>query len=254
MRVSRSGRLMSTTTPWPKRERRRSSSASSSRGGRSDVMHDLLAGLVERVERVEELDLRLLLLGQELHVVDEQDVVLAVRLLEALDAALVGDGVDEVVGEALDRDVLDLQLGVVVQHGVGDGLDEVGLAEAGVGVDEHRVVGGGRRLGDAARHGRGVLVVRAGDEAVEDVAGVEVRGGAARARGARGWGLPPRRLGRRRGVGSGGWHLRLRQLGGALVDDDAHVDGVAEHLAERLGHARRGASRSSRGRSRWARR
>ena len=38
MRVSRSGRLMSTTTPCPKRERRRSSSASSSRGGRSEVM------------------------------------------------------------------------------------------------------------------------------------------------------------------------------------------------------------------------
>ena len=36
---------------------------------------DLLAGLVERVERVEELDLGLLLLGEELDVVDEQDVV-----------------------------------------------------------------------------------------------------------------------------------------------------------------------------------
>ena len=32
--------------------------------------HDLLAGLVERVERVEELDLRALLAGQELDVVD----------------------------------------------------------------------------------------------------------------------------------------------------------------------------------------
>ena len=137
-------------------------------------MHDLPAGLVQGVERVEELHLRLLLLGQELDVVDEQHVVLAVGLLEALDAALVGDGVDEVVGEALDGDVLDLQVGVVVQHGVGDGLDEVRLAEAGVGVDEHGVVGVGGRLGDAARDRRGVLVVRAGDEAVEDVARVEV--------------------------------------------------------------------------------
>ena len=65
--------------------------------------HDLLAGLVERVERVEELDLRLLLLDEELDVVDEQHVVLAVGLLEAVDAALVGDRVDEVVGEALAR-------------------------------------------------------------------------------------------------------------------------------------------------------
>ena len=60
---------------------------------------------------------------------------------------------------------------------MGDGLDEVGLAEARVGVDEDRVVGGGRRLGDALRHGRRVLVVRAGDEAVEHVARVEVAGG-----------------------------------------------------------------------------
>ena len=41
--------------------------------------HDLPAGAVEVVERVEELGLRLLALGQELDVVDEQDVDLAVR-------------------------------------------------------------------------------------------------------------------------------------------------------------------------------
>ncbi len=53
--------------------------------------HDLLAGFVERVERVEELHLRPLLPDEELHVVDEQHVVGAVGLLEALDAVLVGD-------------------------------------------------------------------------------------------------------------------------------------------------------------------
>jgi hypothetical protein len=57
---------------------------------------------------VEELDLRLLLVGEELDVVDDEDVVVAVRLLEPLDAALVGDGVDEVVGEALTGDVADV--------------------------------------------------------------------------------------------------------------------------------------------------
>ena len=138
---------------------------------------DLLAGLVEGVEGVEELHLGLLLLHEELHVVDEEHVVLAVGLLEALDAVLVGDRVDEVVGEALDGDVLDLHLRVLLERGVGDRLDEVGLAEPGVGVHEDGVVRGGRRLRHAVRHGRRVLVVRARDEAVEHVPRVQVAGG-----------------------------------------------------------------------------
>ena len=199
--------------------------------------HDLLAGLVQRVERVEELDLRLLLLGEELHVVDDQHVVVAVGLLEALDAALVGDRVDEVVGEALAGDVPDLELGVLLERRVGDRLGEVGLAEAGVGVDEHRVVGGRRRLGDAAGDGRRVLVVGAGDEAVEDVARVEVAGGLGRGSAAAAC---------RRSGGRGACSARLRarrppapaplgQRRRARVDDDADLDGVAEDLLERLG-------------------
>src|SRR6478672_2576243 len=56
---------------------------------------DLPAGLVERVEGVEELLLDSLLVLEELHVVDQQDVVGAVALLEPLDA-LVAEAVDEV--------------------------------------------------------------------------------------------------------------------------------------------------------------
>ena len=45
--------------------------------------HDLLVGVVQRVERVEELFLGLLLVFQELDVVDEQDVDVAVAPAEA---------------------------------------------------------------------------------------------------------------------------------------------------------------------------
>ena len=218
---------------------------------------DLLAGLVERVERVEELDLGLLLLGEELHVVDDEDVVVAVGLLEALDAALVGDRVDEVVGEALAGDVADLELRVLFERRVRDRLREVRLAEAGVGVDEHRVVGGGRRLGDAARHGGRVLVVGPGDEAVEDVARVEVAGGlgaaAACRRGRSSWAAagPARRASRRRGSGAGARSQRR----GARVDDDLDLDRGRRGLPRAPRRpGRRAAARSTRGRSRWARR
>ena len=48
---------------------------------------ELAAGLVERVERVEELLLGLDLGGEELDVVDEQDVAAAEAALEAVDRA-----------------------------------------------------------------------------------------------------------------------------------------------------------------------
>ena len=61
----------------------------------------LALGVVQGVEGVEELLNRRLLVLEELDVVDEEDVVLAVAALEAGDAARVADGVDEVVGEFL---------------------------------------------------------------------------------------------------------------------------------------------------------
>ncbi|CAB4910451.1 unannotated protein [freshwater metagenome] len=52
-------------------------------------------------------------------------------------------------------------------------MQQVGLAQPGVAVDEQRVVGPGRRLGDRDGRGVGEPVAVADDEAVEDVLGVE---------------------------------------------------------------------------------
>ena len=84
--------------------------------------------------------------------------------------------VDEVVGELLDGHVAHLEARVGGRDLVRDGVHEVGLAETRVGVDEDRVVGGRRGLGDAARDGRRIFVVRADDPAVEGVARVESGG------------------------------------------------------------------------------
>ena len=56
-----------------------------------------------------------------------------------------------------------------------DGVQEVGLAEAGVAVDEERVVGLGRCLGHGDRRGVGESVGSADDEVVEAVLRVEPR-------------------------------------------------------------------------------
>ena len=84
-----------------------------SRGEAVGGQHELGAGLVQRVEGVEELLLGLGLALQELDVVDEQDVDAAVGGLERLHAAAL-ERADEVVGEGLDGRVAGGQAGAVL--------------------------------------------------------------------------------------------------------------------------------------------
>ena len=97
--------------------------------------HDLLAGAVEVVVGVEELLLEPLFVLHELHVVDEQDVALPVAPLEG-DGGGHPQGVDEVVHEGLGGDVQDAAGREVLLDVVADGVEEVGLAQARVAVDE----------------------------------------------------------------------------------------------------------------------
>ena len=127
---------------------------------------------MQGVEGVEELLLETLLVLHELHVVDEQDIAVAVSPLE--DRHRVGaDGVDELVHERLRRHVPHAHAGVVLSDVVGDGVQEVGLAQPGCAVDEQRVVGLGRRLGDRQGGGVGEAVGRADHEGLKGVAGVD---------------------------------------------------------------------------------
>ena len=85
------------------------------------------------------LEGRLLAL-EELDVVDQEDVDLAVAALEALHAAVVLVAVahagDEVGDEDLGVDVLDADPRVEGLGVVADGVQEVRLAQAGAAVDE----------------------------------------------------------------------------------------------------------------------
>ena len=80
---------------------------------------------------------------------------------------------DELVGEALRGRVVDRQLGAPLVQVVGDRAEQVGLAEARGAVEEERVVGLARRLGDGQRGAVGEAVPRPDHEALEGVGGVQ---------------------------------------------------------------------------------
>ncbi len=121
---------------------------------------------------MEELLLGLGLAGEELDVVDQQHVGVAVGVLEAVDRAGAERG-DEVVGERLGGRVADGGAAAEGEHVVADRVQEVGLAEPRRGVEEERVVGLARKLGDGEGGRVGEAVAVADDELLEAVAGVE---------------------------------------------------------------------------------
>ena len=96
---------------------------------------------------MKELVLQAFSLLEELNVVDQQGVDLAVSALKR-GVRLVADGIDELVEERLAGDVADVVVLIVVVDVVPDGVQQVGLAEADRAVDEQRVVGPARCLGD----------------------------------------------------------------------------------------------------------
>ena len=134
---------------------------------------------------MEELLEGLLLALEELHVVDQQHVDVPVAALEGV-AGVGVHGVDELVEEGLGGDVTHPVGRVVVVHVAGDGLEQVGLAQAGVAVDEQGVPAPGRHLGHGLGGGVGEAVGPTDHEVLEGVAGVEldVAGGWGRVAGA----------------------------------------------------------------------
>ncbi len=137
---------------------------------------DLLRGALEVVVGVEELLLEALFALHELDVVDQQDVAVAVAALEG-QGGRGAQGVDEVVHEGLGGDVEDLAAGVVLGDVVPDGVEEVGLAEPRVAVDEQGVVGPAGRLRHGLGGGVGQPVRGGGHEGLEGELGVELDGG-----------------------------------------------------------------------------
>ena len=134
---------------------------------------DLLARLVEGVERVEELFLRLRLAREEVDVVDEEQVALLAVARAEVVHLLVLQRLDELVHEALGADVDDARARPLLADAVRDGVDQVRLAEAGAAADEERVVPAPADARGRHRRGVGELVGRPDDEVRERVLRVE---------------------------------------------------------------------------------
>ena len=132
---------------------------------------DLLVAVEERVERVKKFLLRAFLAGEELDVVNEQHVHLAVALAEFHERAVL-DRVNELVRELLARDVGNFRTLAVREDMLADGVHEVRFPESHSAVEKERVVNFARRLRDGAARGVRKLVVRADDERLKCVARV----------------------------------------------------------------------------------
>ena len=138
--------------------------------------HDhLLLVLQQGVEGMEEFLLRAILAGKELDVVDQQRIERAIVPLELVDHVVL-QRLDHVGDEALGMEIDDAGVAVVREDLIADGMHQVGLAESDAAIDEHRVVGLARLLGDLQRRGPRQLVGLALNEVVEGEVAVEVVG------------------------------------------------------------------------------
>lgn len=87
---------------------------------------DLFMAVEEGIESMKELFLGAAFIGEELDIIDEEDIGLAVAFAE-FDQGIILDGVDEVIGEGFAGDVDDFGL-LFGGDGIADGVHEVGFA------------------------------------------------------------------------------------------------------------------------------
>ncbi len=108
-------------------------------GGGVGGEDDLATALIENVECMEQFFLAGFAAGEELDVVDDEEIGFAGAFAEGLEVAS-GDGLDEVVDEGFAGDVDGAEIGIGAEDFGAGGLEEVGLAEAGGAVDEQGVI------------------------------------------------------------------------------------------------------------------
>ncbi len=145
-------------------------------GGGVARNHDLLLVIVQLIEGVKELFLGALFIAQELYIVDEEDVGLAIALVKLLHAFGAYAG-NHVIHEALAGGIDDAHGAVAIDQLAADGVHQVGLAHADAAVQEKRIVAARGVGGDGFGGGVSELVAGADDEGIEGEFRVEGGGG-----------------------------------------------------------------------------
>src|SRR5271155_498997 len=140
--------------------------------GRDD---DLLLLIVERIESVEKFFLGAFASGDELDVVNHEDVHIAETVAEG-GHALEANGGNHFVGKFFGADVGEAHGRVSALERVADGLHQVRLAQSHTAVEEKRIVGLRGLLSDSQGRGVRELVGSADDERIKGVARVQLIG------------------------------------------------------------------------------
>ena len=103
---------------------------------------------------MEKFFLRLLFAGNELYIVHQQDVCVAVFVVKFQLLALT-DSLNQSVGEIIALDIDNLGPGIVLADGMGNSVDQMGLAQSRVAVDQQGIVRLCRRVGHGPGRGMG---------------------------------------------------------------------------------------------------
>ncbi len=135
---------------------------------------DLAPGRGQVVERAQQHLLRLVLSGEELHVVEEEDVEIRVAVAEGVARAPL-QRPRELLQVTLQRHVLDLPVRSHPHGVVRDRHEDVGLTESGRRIHEERVVARSRGVRGATCCGAGQPIGRADHEGVERQFRIEIR-------------------------------------------------------------------------------
>ncbi len=128
----------------------------------------MLLFLMQRVKCMEKFLLSRFFPSQELNVVNQQNVYVAVFVAKAF-RPVVPDGVDEFIREFLRGNVHDAACRVMFQNVMADRMHQVRFSQPDPSVQKQRVVCFGKRLGDGERCRMGEPVPGSDHERIEGV-------------------------------------------------------------------------------------
>ena len=204
--------------------------------------HDARPAQLDLVEAVQKLLLRRLLVRDEVHIIDRQQIELTDPPAEALELVRAHRG-DVFVGELLAGRVQHVRIGMMLEEAPAHALKQVRLAQAARAVQKQRRARLGLVVGEALRGGVGELIARADHELIQPMAQpAQCRGVLALRR--RGFRRAALRRALRAGDGAGGRRaVRVRLgraaglgLAGEAIGRDLHVqvDVLAQLVPRRL--------------------